>query len=83
MGTWVGCLSYWHNRLWKGEPYYRFDGSVNESDAWDTLAYTSLIQTGPKSGAVLYNKFFSPHLDHGWPPWPNANFLMRFSFVPV
>ena len=31
---------------------------------------------------MLYNKFFSPHLDHGWPPWPNANFLMRFSFVP-
>jgi hypothetical protein len=75
-------LSFWHNHLWQGKSYYRFDDSVNESNAWGTLGYTSLIQTGPRSGAVLYNKFFSPHLDHGWPPWPCANFLMRFSFVP-
>lgn len=76
-------LSYWHNRLWQGEDYYRFTDAVNDSNAWGTSGYTSLIQTGPKSGAVLYNKFFSPHLDHGWPPWPCANFLMRFSFVPA
>jgi hypothetical protein len=46
-------LSYWHNQLWQGEDYYRFTEAVNDSNAWGTLGYTSLIQTGPKSGAVL------------------------------
>lgn len=67
-----------HNELWTGPEFYKFDASVYDPNAFATLAYTSLIQTGPKSAAVLYNKFFSPYK---WPPWPNANFIMHFTFV--
>lgn len=77
-GQWARySLPYWHDRLWAGNASYRFGPEVNDSDAFATLAYTSLIQTGPREGAVLYNKFFSPR---AWPPWPSANFLMRFRF---
>lgn len=67
-----------HNQFWQGADYYRFDASINDTNAFASLSYTSLIQTSPTSAAVIYNKFFSPY---AWPPWPSANFLLRFSFV--
>ena len=41
-------------------------------------AYTSLIPSGPSSGVIIYQKFYSPMY---WPPWPQATFMMRFRVV--
>ena len=46
------------------------------ADCWQ--AYTSLIPSGPSSGVIIYQKFYSPMY---WPPWPQATFMMRFRVV--
>ena len=46
------------------------------ADCWQ--AYTSLIPSGPSSGVIIYQKFYSPMY---WPPWPQATFMMRFRGV--
>ena len=45
---------------------------------WCWQAYTSLIPSGPSSGVIIYQKFYSPMY---WPPWPQATFMMRFHVV--
>ena len=71
-------LSYWHNRLWTGNSSYRYSAAVNDTNAWETLGYTSLVQTGASSAIVSYNKYFTPY-PKPWPPYPSANFAMGFS----
>ena len=73
-------ISYQHNRLWKGDRQFRFDARVNNTNDWETLAYTALLVTGPRSGAIVYNHYNSTG-DASWgQKYPSANFIMRFSF---
>jgi hypothetical protein len=63
-------LTYWHDRLGaaKFNDTYLFDATVNSTTNYATLAYTSLVRTGPLSGLVFYQKFM--HSAPGqWPPW--------------
>jgi hypothetical protein len=48
-------ISYQHNRLWKGDKQFLFDKRVNDTTKWETLSYTALLVTGPRSGAIVYN----------------------------
>ena len=84
-GKWTKhSVSYWHNAKWAGPTMghseentswsYLFDSQINNSNAFATLAYTSLIPAGDREFVVIYQKFFSPHY---WPPWPQATFQMR------
>ena len=66
-------LSYQHNRLWSGDSRFLFDELVNNTDAWESLAYTSLVPKSENSAFIYYNKFFSA----SWPPWPSATFMMQ------
>ena len=85
-GTWVKhSVSYWHNAKWEGPTTgssnggtynLLFDAQINNSNAFATLAYTSLIPAGEREFVLIYRKFFSPHF---WPPWPQATFMMRIS----
>eukprot|EP00038_Savillea_parva_P025505 m.47986 g.47986 ORF g.47986 m.47986 type:complete len:499 (-) comp6947_c0_seq1:76-1572(-) len=70
-----------HNRLWKGDPTLLFSDAVNDSSVFETLSYTSIMVTGPRSAAIAYNQFF--YKDYGpnhtvktW-PGPNANFVIH------
>lgn len=66
-------LTYQHNLLWGGDRRYLFDDSVNNTGAWDSLAYTSLVSRSENSAVIFYQKFFTP----SWPPWPSATFMMK------
>ena len=50
-------ISYQHNRLWTGDRQFLFDKRVNDTTKWETLAYTALLVTGPRSGAIIYNHY--------------------------
>ena len=75
-------ISYQHNRLWAargGDPRYLFNESVNASDGWGTLSYTSIMPTGPDSAAIAYQQYgaYGPNSTvHTW-PGPNTNFAIQ------
>jgi hypothetical protein len=75
-------ISYQHNRLWAaqgGNPTYLFNESVNASDGWGTLSYTSIMPTGPDSAAIAYQQYgaYGPNSTvHTW-PGPNTNFAIQ------
>ena len=83
-GIWTKhSVSYWHNTMWEGSTTgssngasysLLFDAQINNSNAFATLAYTSLISAGPRAFVIIYQKFYSPLY---WPPWPQATFQMR------
>ena len=50
-------LSYWHNLLWHGDPALKFTTAVNDTTATESLFYTSIVSTGPRSFVVLYNRY--------------------------
>ena len=87
-GSWQKhSVSFWHNAMWAGPTIGKdpnssftynllFDAEVNNSNAFGTLGYTSLIPAGPREFVIIYQKFYSPHF---WPPWPQATFQMRVS----
>ena len=79
--TWTKhSISYQHNRLWTGDKQFLFDKRVNDTTKWETLAYTALLVTGPRSGAIIYNHYNATG-DASWgEKYPSANFVMRFSF---
>jgi hypothetical protein len=56
-------LSYWHNRLFRGDPSLRFTAAVNLTTATESLFYTSIVSTGPLSAVILYNKYMPKVLD--------------------
>jgi hypothetical protein len=74
-------LTSWHNRNAPASfnATFRFDASVNSTSHFETLAYTSLVRTGPRSGLVFYQKFLNGAPGQ-WPPWPSLNFMMPFQF---
>ena len=43
-----------HNEGWKGDSSLLFTSKVNSSLHWQTMSYTSILQTGPKTAAVFY-----------------------------
>ena len=60
-------ISYQHNRLWTGPSRFKFSNAVNSTAASDrplfnmeSQAYTSILQTGPRSAAIFYNQFAHP-----------------------
>ena len=67
-----------HNRLWKGDPKYRFSAMVNDSSVFETLSYTSIVPTGPQSAVITYNKFDYEQIGRGNVSWPgpSANFAI-------
>ena len=75
-------ISAQHNLHWKGDPAYLFSELVNSSAVFESLAYTSIIATGPRSAAITYNKFWpggvGPNgaVSKGW-PGPSANFVIQ------
>jgi hypothetical protein len=71
-------LTYHHNRLWSGDARFLFDDLVNSTDAWESLAYTSLVPQSNNSANIFYQKFFTP----SWPPWPSATFMMQVQITP-
>jgi hypothetical protein len=71
-------LTYQHNRLWSGDARFLFDDLVNNTAAWESLAYTSLVPQSENSAVVFYQKFFTP----SWPPWPSATFMMHVQITP-
>lgn len=89
-GAWTRySVSYWHNARWVGpttgggkppaaaESYsYLFDAQINNSNAFATSGFTSLISAGPADFVLIYQKYFSPS---SWPPFPQATFQMRVS----
>jgi hypothetical protein len=52
-------ISAQHNLHWKGDPAYLFSELVNSSAVFESLAYTSIIATGPRSAAITYSARFS------------------------
>ena len=71
-------LTYHHNQQWHGDARFLFDALVNDTSAWQSLAYTSLVPLGDNSAAIFYQKFFTPE----WPPWPSATFMMQVQVTP-
>ena len=73
-------ISFWHNKLWQGNHSYRFQPQINNSDIWgSTQDYTSMVQTGPRSGVVMYGQ--GTCVPRGaCSLWPKATFAMPFSF---
>jgi hypothetical protein len=67
-----------HNRLWKGDPKYRFSAMANDSSVFETLSYTSIVPTGPQSAVITYNKFDYEQIGRGNVSWPgpSANFAI-------
>ena len=68
-------LSYWHNALWKGDPAYRFTAKVNDTTAAESLSYTSILETSPRSVLVMYNKYLSRGFSQC------VNFAMRITIM--
>lgn len=62
-------ISAAHNALWRGDEKYLFTNAVNDSALWETLAYTSILPTGPASVAITYQKF----LNMSAKPWPGPS----------
>jgi hypothetical protein len=62
-------ISAAHNALWRGDKKYLFTNAVNDSAMWETLAYTSILPTGPSSVAITYQKF----LNMSAKPWPGPS----------
>jgi hypothetical protein len=62
-------ITYWHNRLWKGETAYKFDERVNVSNLFESQAYTGLIPLGKSEDGngqdfmVTYNRYWDPLFD--------------------
>ena len=83
-------LSYWHNRLFTGDPSLRFTPAVNVTTATESLFYTSIVSTGPRSAVVLYNKYLAKEGASGASvgvgegaellPADCVNFAMRLTF---
>jgi hypothetical protein len=69
-------VSYWHNRLapevWRSNLTLMFSPSVNDSSAFETQAYMSLVHAGPGRAALFYQKFRNPH---GPTVWPSDTFM--------
>ena len=52
-------LSYWHNRMWGGDPQLRFDEQVNTT--FSTQAYTKILPTADEDEVlVTYNMYTMP-----------------------
>ena len=77
-------VSYWHNTRWDGPTTstgvthgarysYLFDAQINNSNAFATPGFTSLVRAGPSSFVLIYQKYFSPNF---WPPFPLSTFQM-------
>jgi hypothetical protein len=66
-------LTYQHNLRWRGDQRFLFSNLVNDTGAWESLAYTSIVPSTRNSAWVFYQKFFTP----SWPPWPSATFMME------
>jgi hypothetical protein len=62
-------ISAAHNALWRGDKQYLYTNAVNNSALWETLAYTSILPTGPDSVAIMYQKF----LNMSSKPWPGPS----------
>jgi hypothetical protein len=76
-GTWTRhSVSYWHNRKWLGPAHGLFDAQINNSNAFATSGFTSLLRAGPSGFVLVYQKYFSPTF---WPPFPQSTFIMRVS----
>ena len=57
---------------------YLFDSQINNSNAFATSGFTSLVRAGPSAFVLIYQKYFSPS---SWPPFPQATFMARVSFA--
>ena len=69
--NWVRhSLAEQHNRLWTGATRYLFP--TDNNSPWMSLAYTSLLVTGPSSFAVTYNVYTDPKRDN-----ESATFLLH------
>ncbi len=82
--TWVRhSITAQHNRLWKGDAKYLFTEMVNDSSVFETLSYTSIMATGPKSAVITYNKFLYQDIGKNGMAWPgpNANFAISVSLA--
>eukprot|EP01047_Picozoa_sp_COSAG01_P051238 COSAG01_NODE_5262_length_4376_cov_8.338321_2_plen_136_part_00 len=89
-GTWTRhSVSYWHNKQWIGPVRggcascnysYLFDAQINNSNAFATSGFTSLLRAGPSAFVLVYQKYFSPTF---WPPFPQSTFLMRVGVSSV
>jgi hypothetical protein len=87
-GVWTRySVSYRHNAMWigptgggggtHGASYsYLFDAQINNSNAFATPGFTSLVRAGPSAFVLIYQKYFSPS---SWPPFPLSTFQMKVS----
>ena len=70
-------ISAAHNRLWQGDRRYIYDDGVNSTspgrNQTSTIAYTSIVPTGDKSFAVVYNMDRGGH----WSGGSSAAFIMH------
>jgi len=55
---------------------YLFDAQINNSNAFATPGFTSLVRAGPSEFVLIYQKYFSPN---SWPPFPLSTFQMKVS----
>ena len=55
---------------------YLFDAQINNSNAFATPGFTSLVRAGPSAFVLIYQKYFSPS---SWPPFPLSTFQMKVS----
>ena len=62
-------ISYIHNALEPNSSFH-FGPSVNNSGARISTSYTSLVETGPRSGYVVYSRLL---------PSPSVAFALRFT----
>eukprot|EP01052_Picozoa_sp_SAG31_P011730 SAG31_NODE_671_length_12940_cov_4.703606_2_plen_1249_part_00 len=75
-----------HNRLWKGDPSFKFPSPALP---FDTQAYTSLISTHPNQAVLTYNKYwcFGAPSDNARTPGGQATYPCRppaenYSYAP-
>ena len=60
-------------------PAHRFDERVNASDYYETQAYTSLVQVGPREALVTYQRFWGGSTLYPKPPCCSTGYGMRIA----
>ena len=74
-------VSFWHNRLWKGQARFLFNEAVNDTHhpGFMTQAYTSLLPAGNNSVVLIYNMYPNASYVRSGGSNGGAGFAMRIT----
>lgn len=77
-------VSFWHNKLWRGQERFRFNEAVNDThhQGFMTQAYTSLLPAGNDSVVLVYNMYPNASYVRSGGSNGGAGFAMRITVHP-